>query len=100
MSGIAISTSTTTGADRCEFASRRSLRSTAARVRVAGVGECPPAGVAQVDIYLAKCTMHIGFGFRKSAHYRLRVLLYAGRPNWDQPPRHRHTPLKSEEPAN
>jgi transposase len=25
----------------------------------------------------------IGFGFRRLAHYRIRVLLYAGRPNWD-----------------
>ncbi|MGI8792661.1 MAG: hypothetical protein ACR2H3_05720 [Acidimicrobiales bacterium] len=25
----------------------------------------------------------VGFGFRRFAHYRLRVLLYAGRPNWD-----------------
>jgi hypothetical protein len=25
----------------------------------------------------------IGFGFRRFAHYRIRVLLYAGRPNWD-----------------
>lgn len=26
---------------------------------------------------------NIGFGFREFAHYRIRVLLYAGRPNWD-----------------
>ena len=25
----------------------------------------------------------IGFGFRRFAHYRIRVLLYAGKPNWD-----------------
>ena len=25
----------------------------------------------------------IGFGFRKFRHYRVRALLYAGRPNWD-----------------
>ncbi|MST31252.1 ISL3 family transposase [Acidimicrobiaceae bacterium USS-CC1] len=25
----------------------------------------------------------IGFGFRSLPHYRIRVLLYAGRPNWD-----------------
>lgn len=24
-----------------------------------------------------------GFGFRKFTHYRIRVLLYAGKPNWD-----------------
>lgn len=26
----------------------------------------------------------VGFGFRKFASYRLRVLLYAGKPNWDR----------------
>ncbi len=25
----------------------------------------------------------IGFGFRPFTSYRIRVLLYAGRPNWD-----------------
>ena len=25
----------------------------------------------------------IGFGLHSFAHYRIRVLLYAGRPNWD-----------------
>jgi transposase len=24
----------------------------------------------------------IGFGFRRLRHYRIRALLYAGRPNW------------------
>jgi transposase len=32
---------------------------------------------------LIKRIKRIGFGFRKFAHYRIRVLLYAGRPNWD-----------------
>jgi transposase len=32
---------------------------------------------------LIKRIKRIGFGFRRFAHYRLRVLLYAGRPNWD-----------------
>lgn len=27
----------------------------------------------------------IGFGFRRFAHYRTRVLLYCGAPNWDLP---------------
>lgn len=31
---------------------------------------------------LIKRIKRIGFGFRRFAHYRLRVLLYAGRPNW------------------
>jgi transposase len=32
---------------------------------------------------LIKRIKRIGFGFRKFTHYRIRVLLYAGRPNWD-----------------
>jgi transposase len=32
---------------------------------------------------LIKRIKRIGFGFRKFAHYRIRVLLYAGKPNWD-----------------
>lgn len=32
---------------------------------------------------LVKRIKRIGFGFRKFCHYRIRVLLYAGRPDWD-----------------
>jgi transposase len=32
---------------------------------------------------LIKRIKRIGFGFRRFASYRIRVLLYAGRPNWD-----------------
>ena len=32
---------------------------------------------------LIKRIKRVGFGFRCFAHYRLRVLLYAGRPNWN-----------------
>jgi transposase len=32
---------------------------------------------------LIKRIKRVGFGFRKFAHYRIRVLLYAGKPNWD-----------------
>jgi transposase len=32
---------------------------------------------------LIKRIKRIGFGFRRFAHYRIRVLLYAGHPNWD-----------------
>ena len=32
---------------------------------------------------LIKRIKRIGFGFRSFEHYRIRVLLYAGRPNWD-----------------
>jgi hypothetical protein len=32
---------------------------------------------------LIKRVKRVGFGFRQLRNYRLRVLLYAGRPNWD-----------------
>ena len=32
---------------------------------------------------LIKRIKRIGFGFRRFDHYRIRVVLYAGRPNWD-----------------
>ena len=32
---------------------------------------------------LIKRIKRIGFGFRRFANYRIRVLLYAGTPNWD-----------------
>ncbi|MGH9021853.1 MAG: transposase [Acidimicrobiia bacterium] len=31
---------------------------------------------------LIKRIKRIGFGFRRFAHYRIRALLYAGKPNW------------------
>ena len=33
---------------------------------------------------LIKRVKRVGFGFRRFRNYRLRVLLYAGRPNWDR----------------
>jgi len=32
---------------------------------------------------LIKRIKRIGFGFRRFKNYRTRVLLYAGKPNWD-----------------
>lgn len=32
---------------------------------------------------LIKRTKRVAFGFRRFAHYRIRALLYAGKPNWD-----------------
>jgi transposase len=32
---------------------------------------------------LIKRVKRVAFGFRRVAHYRIRALLYAGRPNWD-----------------
>ncbi len=32
---------------------------------------------------LIKRVKRVAFGFRKFRHYRIRSLLYAGRPNWD-----------------
>jgi transposase len=33
---------------------------------------------------LIKLIKRVGFGFRRFRNYRLRVLLYAGQPNWDR----------------
>jgi len=40
-------------------------------------------GPTEATNNLIKRIKRIGFGFRKFRHYRIRVLLYAGRPNWD-----------------
>ena len=32
---------------------------------------------------LIKRVKRVAFGFRRFAHYRIRALLYAGRPSWD-----------------
>jgi hypothetical protein len=32
---------------------------------------------------LIKRVKRVAFGMRRFRHYRIRVLLYAGRPNWD-----------------
>jgi hypothetical protein len=32
---------------------------------------------------LIKRVKRVAFGFRRFAHYRIHVLLHAGRPNWD-----------------
>jgi transposase len=41
-------------------------------------------GPTEATNNLIKVIKRIGFGFRRFRNYRLRVLLYAGRPNWDQ----------------
>ena len=46
---------------------------------------------------LIKRVKRVAFGFTNFNNYRIRALLYAGKPNW-APPRHPHSPLKSEEP--
>jgi transposase len=40
-------------------------------------------GPTEATNNLIKRIKRIGFGFRRFAHYQIRVLLYAGRPNWD-----------------
>ena len=40
-------------------------------------------GPTEATNNLIKRIKRVGFGFRCFAHYRIRVLLYAGRPNWD-----------------
>ena len=41
-------------------------------------------GPTEATNSLIKMIKRVGFGFRRFRNYRLRVLLYAGRPNWDQ----------------
>jgi transposase len=40
-------------------------------------------GPTEATNNLIKVIKRIGFGFRRFRNYRLRVLLYAGQPNWD-----------------
>ena len=40
-------------------------------------------GPTEATNNLIKRIKRTGFGLRKFRHYRIRVLLYAGRPNWD-----------------
>ena len=52
---------------------------------------------------LIKRIKRIGFGFRNFENYRIRALLYAGKPNWrvlrlDRRPMRGKTPSESEEP--
>ena len=42
-----------------------------------------PNGPTEAVNNLIKRIKRVGFGFRSFTHYRIRVLLYAGRPNWD-----------------
>jgi len=41
-------------------------------------------GPTEATNSLIKLIKRVGFGFRRFRNYRLRVLLYAGRPNWDR----------------
>ncbi len=41
-------------------------------------------GPTEATNSLIKLIKRVGFGFRSFRNYRLRVLLYAGRPNWDR----------------
>jgi len=43
-------------------------------------GRSRPVSIIHVPLKRIK---RVGFGFRRFAHYRIRVLLYAGKPNWD-----------------
>ena len=46
---------------------------------------------------LAKRVKRAAFGFTNFNNYRIRALLYAGKPNWG-PPQHPHPTLKREKP--
>lgn len=42
-----------------------------------------PGGALQITVNnLVKRVKRTAFGFRRFAHYRIRSLLYAGKPNW------------------
>jgi hypothetical protein len=44
----------------------------------------PPSATLQIGLNnLIKRIKRVGFGFRRFRNYRVRALLYAGRPNWD-----------------
>jgi hypothetical protein len=47
-------------------------------------------GPKEATYLSSKFPKRIGFGVRSFAHYRIRAMLYAGRPN--------HTPMSSAEP--
>lgn len=40
-------------------------------------------GPTEANNNLIERVKRVAFGFRRFAHYRIRVLLYAGKPNWD-----------------
>src|SRR5262249_19466886 len=64
----------------------RSLGRTIMRWRnkiVAWHGAFVSNGPTEAVNNLIKRIKRVGFGFRRFTHYRIRVLLYAGRPNWD-----------------
>ncbi len=44
---------------------------------------------------LIKRVKRVAFGMRRFRHYRIRVLLYAGRPNWDLSPRSHPAEIRS-----
>jgi transposase len=63
--------------DRTDRATTSSLSpSTPPRARRSAAG--PSANVR----YLVKLIKRVGFGFRNFENYRIRALLYAGRPSW------------------
>ena len=73
-------------ADRAMPTEVRSLGRTLARWRdqiIAWHQAFVSNGPTEAINNLIKRIKRVGFGFRKFAHYRIRVLLYAGRPNWD-----------------
>ena len=48
------------------------------------VAKRPLCSYTEVVNNVMKRIKRVGFGFRSFVHYRVRVLLCAGRPNWDQ----------------
>jgi len=52
-------------------------------VRLAWHGARVSNGPTEAANNLIKRVKRVGFGFTRFANYRIRVLLYAGKPNWD-----------------
>jgi hypothetical protein len=52
-------------------------------VNVLGVIDDPGDGPTEAANNLIKRVKRVAFGFTNFRNYRVRALLYAGRPNWD-----------------
>ncbi len=56
-------------------------------------------GPTETQNCLAKRIKRVAFGMTNLVHWRIRVLLYAGRPDWSKLATVTVTPLKSEAPG-
>ena len=84
------SRSSTGSATTCRTESARSRSAPSAAPSSAGATRSPPGtrptsrnGPTEAANNLIKRIKRVAFGFTRFRNYRIRVLLYAGRPNWD-----------------